>query len=135
MNEQPEIIEALTDYYAAFSTLDAQAFLPFFHEPTLLIAPEGIIAATTHAVLAAAFAPTLENLRAQGFARSDLNVRQIKTLSATAGLLTGVAIRYKRDGQEMERVGVTYVLHKKDAAWKIAVLILHDVDENEAGAS
>jgi hypothetical protein len=41
-------------------------------------------------------------------------------------LVTGVAIRYKRNGQELERAGVTYVLHKAEAGWKIAVIVMHD---------
>jgi hypothetical protein len=50
-------------------------------------------------------------------------------LSATATLVGGVAQRYKVDGQELDQAGVTYVLHKADARWKITVLILHDPDE------
>lgn len=130
MTGQPTAIQVLTDYFAAFSTLEVHAFLPYFHEPSLLIGPEGMVAAPTTAVLAAAFAPALESLRARGFRRSELSVRLSKTLSETAALITGVAIRYKADGQELERVGVTYVLHKNDTGWKIAVLILHDVGEN-----
>ena len=130
MTGQPATIQLLTDYFAAFSTLNIHALLPYFHEPSLLIGPQGLIAAPTHAVLATAFAPAIEGLRARGFGRSELSVRHTKTLSDTAGLVTGVAIRYKADGQELERVGVTYVLHKNGTGWKIAVLILHDADEN-----
>ncbi|SRR5260221_253037 len=128
MNEQPAVIQVLRDYYAAFSTLKVQAFLPFFHEPSLLIGPQGVVAAPTHAVLTTAFASAIENLRDQGFGRSELNVRLVKMLSETASLVTGVAIRFRTDGDELERVGVTYVLHKTDTDWKIAVLVLHDAD-------
>jgi hypothetical protein len=127
---QPEIIQVLTDYYAAFSTLNVHAFLPYFHEPSMLIGPQGILPAPTHADLATVFTPAVDNLRARGFGRSELSARQTKTLSDTAGLVIGTAIRYKTDGQELERVGVTYVMHKNDTGWKIAVLILHDADEN-----
>jgi hypothetical protein len=131
MNQQSDVIRVLTDYYTAFSTLNIAASLPYFHEPSLLIGPQGIIAAPTHAVLATAFAPTIEGLRARGFGRSELSVRLSRMLSATAALVTGVAIRYKADGQELERVGFTYVLHKNDAGWKIAVVVLHDADEKQ----
>ena len=36
-----------------------------------------------------------------------------------------LAVRFKTDGQELERVGITYVLQKSDSRWKIAVLIAH----------
>jgi hypothetical protein len=40
----------------------------------------------------------------------------------------GVAIRCRADGHELERVGVTYVLHKAASGWKFAVVVLHDPD-------
>jgi hypothetical protein len=130
MTPQPTVIQVLTDYYAAFSTLDVHAFLPYFHEPCLLIGP-GIFAAPNHAVLATAFLTPIRDLQARGFGRSELSVQQTKTLSETAGLVIGVATRYKADGQELERVGVTYVMHKNNTGWKIAVLILHDADKSK----
>lgn len=135
MTDQKEAIRVLTDYFAAFSTLNVQAFLPYFHEPSLLIGPQGIIAAPTHAVLAAAFAPAIASLRARGFHRSELSVRQSKMLSATAALVTGVAKRYKADGRELERVGVTYILHKNKVGWKIAVIVLQEANENRTATS
>jgi hypothetical protein len=44
-------------------------------------------------------------------------------------LAVGAAIRYKADGQELERVGVTYLLHKGNDGWKFAVMVLHDTDK------
>jgi ketosteroid isomerase-like protein len=129
MNEETVVIRVLADYYAAFSTLDIQAVLPYFHEPSMLIGPQGIGAAPTYAVLTTAFTPAMEGLRARGFGRSELSVRNVQSLSATTTLVTGVAVRYKADGQELERVGVTYVLQKVDTHWKIAVLIVHDANE------
>jgi len=88
-----------------------------------------VFAATTSAALVAAFTPVMDGLRAREYGRSELRVRHFKSLSATAALATGVALRYKLDGQELERVGITYVLHKADTRWKIAVMIIHDIDE------
>ena len=129
MNDKTAVIRVLDDYYAAFSTLDVQAVLPFFHEPSMLIGPQGVFAAPRRDVLAAAFAPAIEGLRTRGFGRSELIIRNVELLSATATLVTGVALRYKIDGQELERAGVTYVLHKSDTHWKIAVLMVHDVGD------
>ena len=94
--------------------------------------PEWVVAETaapTHEVLARAFAPAVVDLRAKGFGRSELIVRRVSSLSSTATLVTGVAQRFKVDGTELERAGVTYVLHKGDTGWKIVVLILHDVND------
>jgi hypothetical protein len=90
---------------------------------------QGVFAATTCVALTAAFKPAMEGLRAREFGRSKLSVQHVKSLTATATLVTGLALRYKLDGQELERVGVTYVLHKAETRWKIAVLIIHDTHE------
>ena len=128
-NDQAGVVRVLHDYYSAVSTLNVDAVLPFFHEPSLMIVPQGVFAATTHAQLATAVRPTLEGFRAKGLGRTELSVRDIKLLSATASLVEGVARQYKLDGQELDQAGVTYVLHKAESGWKIAVLVMHDVKE------
>ena len=119
----------LAGYYQAFSTLEVQAVWPYFHEPSLLISPQGVFAVPTFAALAAVFTPVMEGLRARGLERSELSVRYATSLSASATLVMGTAIRYQRNGQELERAAVTYVLHKAKTGWKIAVIILHDVHQ------
>jgi serine/threonine protein kinase len=37
-DDKVAVTRVLTDYYNAFSTLDARAILPYYHEPSLLIA-------------------------------------------------------------------------------------------------
>src|SRR5437588_2707172 len=102
IDDEAEVVQVLTDYYSAFSTLDVQAVLPYFHEPSLLIGLQGAFAAPTRALLPTAFTPAIESLRARGFARSELNVQNVRSLSATATLVTGIAIRYKLDGQQLD---------------------------------
>jgi hypothetical protein len=41
-DDNAAVAQVLTDYYRAFSTLDAQAVLPYFHEPSQLISPAGV---------------------------------------------------------------------------------------------
>ena len=129
MNDQRPVIQTLLDYYAAFSTLEVSAVLPYFHQPALLLGPQGTFAAPTHDVLTTALTTVIDSLRARGFGRSELSVGRVESLSASATLVTGVAVRYTVDGQELERVGVTYVLYNADSHWKIAVLIVHDPHE------
>jgi hypothetical protein len=75
------------------------------------------------------FGPLMENLRQREYLRIEFSLQQRRLLSATSALAMGVAIRYKNDGQEMERVGITYLLHKGDGGWKFAVMALHDADK------
>ena len=125
------VSQLMADYYRDFSTLNVQAILPYFNEPSLLVGPQGVIPIPDHAALVAVFEPVMDGLRASGYGRSELELGYIKSLSSSAALVGGVAVRYKVDGQELDRVGITYVLHKKESGWKFATLILHDPNTPE----
>ena len=62
----------------------------------------------------------MDGLRAKGYGRSELELAYVKSLSSSAALIGGVAVRYTADGQQLERVGVTYVLHKTETGWNFA---------------
>ncbi len=116
----------MADYYRDFSTLNVQAILPYFTVPSLLVGPQGVISIPDRAALVAVFGPLTDGLRAKGYGRSELELAYVKSLSSSTALVGGVAVRYTSDGQQLERVGVTYVLHKTETAWKFATVILHD---------
>ena len=127
-DDEAVVTRVLTDYYRAFSTLDVQAILPYCLEPALVVSPQGAAAMPTHAALVAAIAPGMEAFRARGYARSELTMLHVKRLSASTALAAGVAVRYKTDGQELDRAGVVYLLQKVDASWKITVIVVHDAE-------
>lgn len=120
--------QVIADYYRDFSTLNVQAILPYFNEPSLLVGPQGVIPIPNRAALAAVFGPVMEGLRAKGYDRSEFELDYVKSLSASVALIGGVAVRYKTDGQQLERVGITYLLHKTKSGWKFATVTLHDPD-------
>jgi hypothetical protein len=129
MNNEDAVNQVLTEYYTAFSTLTVQSILRYFHQPALLIGPSGVIALPTAEAVVPIFGPVMENLRQRKYLRSEFSLQQLRLLSATSALAIGVAIRYQTDGQEMERVGLTYQLHKDDSGWKFAVMALHETDQ------
>ena len=112
-DEEAAAAQVLADYYRAFSSFDAQAVWPYFHEPSQLVSPAGVIAFPTRAAVAAAFQPTMDALRARGFAKAELTNLHVKRLSATTVIAGGVAVRTKTDGQELERAGVVYLLQRQ----------------------
>ena len=128
MTDEAAASQILFDYYTAFSSLDVRAILDYFNEPSLFLGPAGAFVIANSEMLAVMFGPVMEGLRARGYSRSELDLRQIERLSARTVLANGVAIRYRSDGQELERVGVTYLLQDGRTGWKIAVLVLHDAD-------
>jgi len=118
--------QVIADYYRDFSTLNIQAILPYFSEPSLLVGPQGVIPIPNPNALVAVFGPVMEDLRGRGYDRSEFELGDVKSLSSSAALISGVAVRYKTDGKQLERVGITYVLHKTNSGWKFATVILHD---------
>ncbi len=127
MNDEAVVAQVLADYYRAFSTLSLDAVVPYFHEPALMLGPPGVFAVPTSAALIAIVGPAMEDLRARGYGRSEFEPKRIKQLSAATASASGVAVRYKTDGQVLERVGITYLLQKTESHWKIAVMVVHDI--------
>jgi hypothetical protein len=82
MNNEQAVKRVLSDYYNAFSTLDVQFVLPYFHQPALLIGPLGVIAIPTPAAVVPIFGPVMEDLRQRKYRRSGF-VITITTRRAT----------------------------------------------------
>jgi NTF2-like protein (DUF6841) len=123
--------QLIADYYRDFSTLNVQAILPYFNEPSLLVGPQGVTSIPDRATLSALFGPVMEGLRAKGYGRSEFEPGYVKSLGSSTAVIDGVAVRYKTNGQQLERVGITYVLHKMGNGWKFATIIVHDPNTAE----
>lgn len=117
-------LDALFDYYKTFSTLDLNAIVLHFSEPCMSISPQGVFSANNRVELANAFGPLIEGLKAKGYKRSEFVDAEVTTLSETAALVRGVAVRYKLDDSEMERVPISYLMHRAPDGWKIATMVL-----------
>jgi ketosteroid isomerase-like protein len=125
MSDETAVRKMLGEYYRAFSTLNVRAILPYLNEPAMLVGPQGVMPLPTPSAIEPIFGPVMEGLRTREFARSELGSEEIRILSAQAALVTGVAIRYRADGTELERAGISYLLRKSDDAWKIVAMVLH----------
>jgi ketosteroid isomerase-like protein len=119
----PSPLESLLEYYRAFSTLDVSAFVSYFCEPSLTIARQGVFSAANRGTQADSFAPIVESLKARGYGRSEFVDAQITMLGETDALVRGVAVRYTAAGSELERIRLSYLMHRNDAGWRIAVLV------------
>jgi len=117
-------LEAVQEYYSVFSTLDVNAIVSCYCEPCMTIAPLGVSSAANRAALADSLAPLIRGLRARGYGRSEFVQPQVTMLGETDALVRGVAIRYTAAGPEMERLPISYVMHRGEAGWKIAVLVV-----------
>ena len=128
LNDQVAVIQTLRDYYAASNKQDVQGMVSYYHEPVVFITPRGVIARATRTDASAVLTEFIEQLRAMAAARSEWAESHVKQLSDTLAVAGIVVVRYQADGQELERLGWTYLLHKTGGGWKIAVLAGHPAD-------
>jgi ketosteroid isomerase-like protein len=124
MRAMQSALETIHEYYQAFSTLDVRAIVSYFCEPSMTIGPQGVSSAGTHAVLADSLAALVDGLRAKGYGRSEFVEAHVTTIGESAALVRGVAVRYKAAGSELERVPLSYLMHRGAGGWKIAVLVV-----------
>ncbi len=126
MTDETAVRHTLDEYYRAFSTLSVQAILPYLKQPALLVGPLGVIPLPTPSAIEPIFGPVMERLRTRGYARSELGSQDVRILDAQSAIVNGIAIRYRSNGEELERAAISYLLHKSDDAWKIVVMVLQD---------
>jgi ketosteroid isomerase-like protein len=124
-DEKAAAVQAFKDYVAAVASLDAQRVAPHYHEPLMVVAAAGARALATRADIEAWLGPVFAGLRKRGYARSDWSEFHSKLLSNGVAVVSTQTVRYKTDGQELEKVGFTYILRKTNDGWKVAVLIGH----------
>jgi hypothetical protein len=93
----------------------------------MLIGGTGVRVIATRAETEAWMKSLWARLKERGFARaskfSPLHIKQVSTSAAVASVRFA---RYDANGQEVERIGATYILHKTGAEWKIVVIVTHD---------
>jgi ketosteroid isomerase-like protein len=117
------VLETIDDYYKAFSTLDVSAIVTYYCEPSMTIAPQGVFSAANRAALADLLAPIVQSLRTRGYGRSEFIQPQVTMMGETDALVRGVAVRYTTAGPELERIPLSYLMHRSEGGWKIAVLV------------
>jgi hypothetical protein len=120
----PSALEAIHDYYNAFSTLDARLIGPYYCEPSMTMTPQGAFVAVNHAALADSLTPIINSLRARGYGRSEFVEPNVTQLGEADALVRGVAVRYTAAGPELERIPLSYLMHLTNAGWRIAVLVV-----------
>ena len=125
-DERAAAVQAFKDYVAAVASLDAQRVAPHYHEPLMVVAASGARALATRADIAAWLTPVLARMKERGYARSDWSEFQSKLLSNGIAVVSTQTVRYKSDGQQLEKAGFTYILRRTTEGWKVAVLVGHD---------
>lgn len=143
MSDEIEAVKAqFLKYSDLFNDLKPELMPPFFHVGSILITTPLVATMKNEIEIRGVFTQFMNRLRAENFTRSKLDVDNlhVKMLSENIAVVSGTAIRYKKDANaevELERIGVAYTFCKdipeatvktqepKDGVWKIVSGIIH----------
>ena len=125
---EQEVDQLFANYFSDFSNLDLKAIVSYFHNPCTFIVPQGVFVFSSASEVEGFWRPRFEDLKTQGFGRTERAEAHIKVLSDDTAMFSGKAIRYTEEGLELEQRGATFALRKSDDGWKIVTLIHHSPD-------
>ncbi|MBW4552838.1 MAG: hypothetical protein KME35_17265 [Aphanocapsa sp. GSE-SYN-MK-11-07L] len=113
-------------YTQAFETLDPHRVEPFFHQPAVLITSAKVSLMSNSEEIKRVFWILFADLTLKDFKCSKIDAIRAKQVSENQAIVSGVATRYDRSNQVLDRFGLNYTLRKADRNWKIVVAVLHD---------
>ncbi len=116
------------EYGAAVGSFDAQRLLPYYHQPLTIVTAARTVVLTDPGQIQGFMNPFWDRLKQRGWSgKAESPQIHVRPLGPGVALASVLVVRYRSDGQELERGGFTYVLRKAGDQWKIAVLVGHDV--------
>jgi ketosteroid isomerase-like protein len=123
--EAREALDSFRRYAEAFQSLDAKAVARHFHEPSLLITPQGIAAMRTIADVEQAYERVMTDLPAQGYAGTRFTSLDARQLGDELAVVTGAGVWKKATGEEFAPFGISYTLRRANGAWRIVVATIY----------
>ena len=123
--EKTAVDHAFHDYNDTFVRGDLSAIGHHCHVPFTRISPQGVEVLPTMSEIEAFYGGIQRDLRERGYSHSTRSELHLKLLDQITALASGVFVRQKTDGSELETIGGTYVLRKTEGEWKISVVIRH----------
>jgi len=128
-----EAVEAFRQYAAVFEKLDPSAVVPYFHQPAMLISPQGKVSLPTATDVEQFLGRVMADLRAQAYAKSEFSGLTEHRLSPDLAIVSGVGIWRKATGEELRRFGLTYTLCRTPPSWQIVLAVIHDPETTLRG--
>ena len=129
MNEvEQEVDQLFIDYFRDFSNLDLKAIVAYFHLPCVFIVPNDVLVFLTETEVEGFWAPRFEAMKAADFGHTERHEASIQALNDHTAMASSLAVRFKKDGTELERRGAAFAVRKTDDGWKIVTVIHHSPD-------
>ena len=116
--------EMFSAYLQAFESLDPLAIVQYYDTPAMVVMPAAVVLIPDAPTGQRLIAGSIQQLRAQGYLRTEVAGLEVRQLAPTLALCSGVFIGPGDKGAH-GRAGFTYTLRRTEA-WKIVVAMTHD---------
>lgn len=104
---------------------ETPSLLAYYGVPLLLTTDDGSFALTSEGQVVAAEGPQIDGTRAAGFGSNEVLDSEVTVLNATSALNRATIAPRRRDGGEISRLTVTYLVTDGPAGRRITVLAVH----------
>lgn len=119
------VVDAFWRYAKAFQSLDPKAIRVHFHEPALMITPQGVRALDDADAVEQTYASIMASLPKGRYERTDFSPLQERRIGEDISFVTGSGTWVDKDGQNFMPFGMTYVFRRSGEDWRIVVAIIH----------
>jgi len=123
----PLILKTFLEYAQAFETLRPSVVLPFYQYPAILITEQKPVKITNNLFGWIAFKIAMSVLKCRGYHHGKTELLEVRQLRDDLAIVTGIVIRYRKDGSELERFDLNYTMRKVGDSWKIIVGTLLEI--------
>jgi acyl-coenzyme A thioesterase PaaI-like protein len=104
---------------------DTASLLAYYGVPLLITTDGGFFTLTSEDQVVAAVQPQIDGMRAAGYHRSEILGSEVTVLNSASALYRGMYSYHRRDGGQISRVTVTYLVTDGAAGRRISVLAVH----------
>ena len=101
------------------------SLLAYYGVPLLLATDDGFVALTSEDLVVAAAKQQIDAMRAANYDHSDVLDSEVTVLNATSAIYRGEFSRARRDGAEISRLTVSYLVTYGPVGHRISVLAVH----------
>ncbi len=123
MIDNPEA--AFHAYMRVFDSLDPEAALPFYHLPSIFIAPQGVFLVPDTDTARTLLSQVMGQLPGQSYHRPKVAGLTVRQLSPALATCAGTIVRVNTNGEDIARLGFIYTM-RNVGSWRIVVAALHE---------
>ena len=102
------------------------SMLAFYGVPLIITVPDGVFVLMSEDEVVGAIQQQVDGMREADYHHSEILSSDTTVLNATSALYRGEFSRRRRDGHEINRLAVTYLIISGPAGRRISTMAVHD---------